>query len=192
MEVSSIGTNASTATAGACKATAPTTNTSVAAMLYAGATEAVAMIVVEISPSAPDFRPLSTCCSADPAMYSAVAIYIFTCPGATDPGVTVLALFTVFYKGFRSNNSVSTVDFVPEGVSIHDMRILLVGAGGVGSAIAAPPARRGFAQLDVADYDLARAQRAVAGTGAGAGADAAIRLDARDPGAVTAALQAYH
>ena len=33
-------------------------------MLYAGATEAVAMTVVEISPSAPDLSPLSSCCSA--------------------------------------------------------------------------------------------------------------------------------
>ena len=47
-------------------------------------------------------------------------------------------------------------------VSIHDMRILLVGAGGVGSAIAAIAARRDFAELVVADYDLARAQRAAA------------------------------
>ena len=31
-------------------------------MLYAGATEAVAMTVVEISPRAPDLRPLSSCC----------------------------------------------------------------------------------------------------------------------------------
>src|SRR5215469_8982484 len=65
IEQNSIGTNASTATAGACKATAPTTNTSVAAMLYAGATDAVAMIVVETSPRAPDLRPLSTTCSPD-------------------------------------------------------------------------------------------------------------------------------
>src|SRR5216110_3208209 len=51
-----FGTNARTATAGACSATAPTTNTRVAAMLYAGATDAVAMTVVEISPRAPDLR----------------------------------------------------------------------------------------------------------------------------------------
>jgi len=44
------------------------------------------------------------------------------------------------------------------------MRILLVGAGGVGAAFTAIAARRGFfAQVVVADYDLARAQRAAAG-----------------------------
>jgi len=65
------------------------------------------------------------------------------------------------------------------------MRILLVGAGGVGTAIAAIAARRGFAELVVADYDLARAQRAAGAT------SAAIRLDARDTGAVAAALKAH-
>jgi saccharopine dehydrogenase-like NADP-dependent oxidoreductase len=79
----------------------------------------------------------------------------------------------------------STVDFVSEGVSIHDMRILLMGAGGVGSAIAAIAARRGFAELVVADYDLARAQRAAGER------SAAIQLDARDSGAVAAAIKAY-
>ncbi|GAA1637355.1 saccharopine dehydrogenase family protein [Catellatospora bangladeshensis] len=44
------------------------------------------------------------------------------------------------------------------------MRILLVGAGGVGSAAAAIAARRDFFQLMVvADYSLERAQRAVSG-----------------------------
>jgi saccharopine dehydrogenase-like NADP-dependent oxidoreductase len=79
----------------------------------------------------------------------------------------------------------STVDFVSEGVSIHDMRILLVGAGGVGSAIAAIAARRGFAEVVVAEYDLARAQR-VAGE-----RSAVIQLDARDSGAVAAAIKAH-
>jgi saccharopine dehydrogenase-like NADP-dependent oxidoreductase len=65
------------------------------------------------------------------------------------------------------------------------MRILLVGAGGVGSAIAAIAARREFAELVVADYDLARAQRAAADR------SAAIRLDARDSGAVAEAIAAH-
>jgi saccharopine dehydrogenase (NAD+, L-lysine forming) len=44
------------------------------------------------------------------------------------------------------------------------MRILLVGAGGVGSAAVAIAARRPFFDaMVVADYDLARAQRAIAG-----------------------------
>src|SRR6266702_4386053 len=74
MEVSSIGTNARTATVGDCSATAPTTNTSVAAMLLAGATEGGALIVGGTRPKAPAFRPLSTCCSADWAIDSATAM----------------------------------------------------------------------------------------------------------------------
>ena len=42
------------------------------------------------------------------------------------------------------------------------MRILLVGAGGVGTAFARIAARRSFAELVIADYDLARAQHAAA------------------------------
>ncbi|SCF42498.1 Saccharopine dehydrogenase, NADP-dependent [Micromonospora purpureochromogenes] len=46
------------------------------------------------------------------------------------------------------------------------MRILLVGAGGVGSAAVAIAARRSFFEtVVVADYDLGRAERAVAGHG---------------------------
>jgi saccharopine dehydrogenase (NAD+, L-lysine forming) len=60
------------------------------------------------------------------------------------------------------------------------MRILLVGAGGVGTALARIAARRPFADLVVADYDLARAQRAAA---ARDGYEA-VQLDARDEQAV--------
>jgi saccharopine dehydrogenase-like NADP-dependent oxidoreductase len=67
------------------------------------------------------------------------------------------------------------------------MRILLVGAGGVGTAIARIAARRRFAELVVADYDLARAQRAAAASGS----YPAVRLDARDEQAV-AAVAAEH
>jgi saccharopine dehydrogenase (NAD+, L-lysine forming) len=88
-------------------------------------------------------------------------------------------------KGFRSNNSMSTLDSVSKRVSIHDMRILLVGAGGVGSAIARIAARRSFANLIIADYDLARVERAATGQ------CPAIRLDARDEGSVAAALDAH-
>ena len=56
------------------------------------------------------------------------------------------------------------------------MRILLVGAGGVGTALARIAARRRFAELVIADYDLARAQRAAA---ARDGYEA-VQLDARD------------
>jgi saccharopine dehydrogenase (NAD+, L-lysine forming) len=56
------------------------------------------------------------------------------------------------------------------------MRILLVGAGGVGTAFARIAARRRFAELVIADYDLERAQRAAA---ARDGFEA-VQLDARD------------
>ncbi len=63
------------------------------------------------------------------------------------------------------------------------MRILLAGAGGVGGAFAAIAARRDFFEtIVVADYDLARAERAAA-------VDArftAAQLDASDADAVTA------
>ncbi len=67
------------------------------------------------------------------------------------------------------------------------MRILLVGAGGVGTAFARIAARRPFAELVVADYDLGRAQRAAAAKDS----YQAVRLDARDE-AATAALLAAH
>ena len=67
------------------------------------------------------------------------------------------------------------------------MRILLVGAGGVGTAIARIAARRQFAELIVADYDLGRAQRAAASKDT----YTAVQLDARNE-AATAALLAEH
>ncbi len=67
------------------------------------------------------------------------------------------------------------------------MRILLVGAGGVGTAIARIAARRPFAELIVADYDLARAQHAAAAKDS----YVAVQLDARDE-AATAALLTEH
>ena len=67
------------------------------------------------------------------------------------------------------------------------MRILLVGAGGVGTAFARIAARRPFAELVIADYDLGRAQRAAA---AREGYEA-VQLDARDEQAI-AELLARH
>jgi saccharopine dehydrogenase-like NADP-dependent oxidoreductase len=68
------------------------------------------------------------------------------------------------------------------------MRILLVGAGGVGSAITKIAARRSFFDaMVVADYDLARAEGAVAALGPDARFTAA-RVDASDRAAVTALL----
>ncbi|MGO8962095.1 MAG: saccharopine dehydrogenase C-terminal domain-containing protein [Streptosporangiaceae bacterium] len=67
------------------------------------------------------------------------------------------------------------------------MRILLVGAGGVGTALARIAARRPFAELVIADYDLARAQRAAAAKDS----STAVQLDARDE-AATAGLLAEH
>jgi saccharopine dehydrogenase-like NADP-dependent oxidoreductase len=67
------------------------------------------------------------------------------------------------------------------------MRILLVGAGGVGTAFARIAARRPFADLIVADYDLARAQHAAAASDR----FTAVRLDARDEQAVADLLTAH-
>ena len=67
------------------------------------------------------------------------------------------------------------------------MRILLVGAGGVGGAVTAIAARREFVErLVVADYDPARSEKAVAAVG-----DprfVAARVDATDEAAVRALL----
>ncbi|HEX5595783.1 MAG TPA: saccharopine dehydrogenase C-terminal domain-containing protein [Micromonosporaceae bacterium] len=64
------------------------------------------------------------------------------------------------------------------------MRILFVGAGGVGSAAAAIAARRSFFEkLVVADYDLARATRAIAGLD---DRFIAARVDASSAEAITA------
>jgi saccharopine dehydrogenase-like NADP-dependent oxidoreductase len=67
------------------------------------------------------------------------------------------------------------------------MRILLVGAGGVGTAITRIAARRGFFdEIVVADYGLARAEAAVKTVN-----DArfrAVQVDANDSGAVAALL----
>ncbi len=68
------------------------------------------------------------------------------------------------------------------------MRILLVGAGGVGAAITAIARRRDFFEsVVVADHDLARAQRAAADDGR----FTAARVDASDTAAV-AALAKQH
>src|ERR1700728_4710726 len=67
------------------------------------------------------------------------------------------------------------------------MRILLVGAGGVGTAFARIAARRPFAELIIADYDLGRAQRAAAAKDG----YTAVQLDATDE-AATAGLLAEH
>jgi saccharopine dehydrogenase-like NADP-dependent oxidoreductase len=68
------------------------------------------------------------------------------------------------------------------------MRILLVGAGGVGTALARIAARRRFAELIIADYSLARAQHAAAASDT----YEAVRLDARDERAVTELLTRRH
>jgi saccharopine dehydrogenase (NAD+, L-lysine-forming) len=66
------------------------------------------------------------------------------------------------------------------------MRILLVGAGGVGTAFARIAARRPFADLVIADYDLRRAQHAAAARDS----YTAVQLDARDEQATAALLRA--
>jgi saccharopine dehydrogenase (NAD+, L-lysine forming) len=67
------------------------------------------------------------------------------------------------------------------------MRILLVGAGGVGTAFARIAARRPFAELVIADYDLSRAQHAAAAKES----YQAVQLDARDEKAIAALLTEY-
>ncbi|HEY4852199.1 MAG TPA: saccharopine dehydrogenase C-terminal domain-containing protein [Streptosporangiaceae bacterium] len=67
------------------------------------------------------------------------------------------------------------------------MRILLVGAGGVGTAFARIAARRPFAELVIADYDLARAQHAAAARDG----YRAVQLDARDEDTTAALLNEY-
>ncbi|GII78182.1 ATP-binding protein [Sphaerisporangium rufum] len=75
------------------------------------------------------------------------------------------------------------------------MRILLVGAGGVGSAVVPIAARRDFFQhIVVADHDRARAEAVVArqaGAPGGGARFSAIGLDAADRGAVEAALREH-
>ncbi|MER5933606.1 saccharopine dehydrogenase C-terminal domain-containing protein [Streptomyces sp. NPDC002054] len=69
------------------------------------------------------------------------------------------------------------------------MRVLLVGAGGVGTAITRIAARRDFFDhFVVADYDLARAEAAVAAVDNGAGRFSARRIDASDEAAVASLL----
>jgi saccharopine dehydrogenase (NAD+, L-lysine-forming) len=68
------------------------------------------------------------------------------------------------------------------------MRILLVGAGGVGAAFASIAARRGFFdRLVIADYDESRAQLAAAADGRFDGA----RVDASDEQSVTALVREH-
>ena len=64
------------------------------------------------------------------------------------------------------------------------MRILLVGAGGVGTAFAKIAAQRPFAELIVSDYDLARAERAAAASER----FRAVRIDASDEDSVARML----
>ncbi|MFI7896401.1 saccharopine dehydrogenase family protein [Streptomyces sp. CACIS-1.16CA] len=69
------------------------------------------------------------------------------------------------------------------------MRVLLVGAGGVGTAITRIAARRSFFDhMVVADYDLSRAEAAVAALGGNEGRFTALRVDASDRAAVAALI----
>ncbi|MFI9829041.1 saccharopine dehydrogenase family protein [Streptomyces sp. NPDC051913] len=72
------------------------------------------------------------------------------------------------------------------------MRVLLVGAGGVGGAITRIAARRPFFEaMVVADYDLARAEAAVAALGGAGARFRAERVDANDEPAVVALLERH-
>ncbi|MEV4015866.1 saccharopine dehydrogenase C-terminal domain-containing protein [Nonomuraea angiospora] len=72
------------------------------------------------------------------------------------------------------------------------MRILLIGAGGVGTAITRIAARRPFLNhMVVADYDLPRAKAAVAALGEQADRFTPVKIDAADRAAVTALLKEH-
>jgi saccharopine dehydrogenase-like NADP-dependent oxidoreductase len=75
------------------------------------------------------------------------------------------------------------------------MRILLVGAGGVGDAIAKIAARRDFFEtMIVSDYDLSRAERTIAwisARGEDRGRFVAAKIDASDPGSVASVAAAH-
>jgi len=77
----------------------------------------------------------------------------------------------------------------------YPMRILLVGAGGVGDAIAKIAARRDFFEtMVVSDYDLSRAERTIAwieSKGQARGRFVAAQIDASDPESVTAVATAH-
>ncbi len=71
------------------------------------------------------------------------------------------------------------------------MRILVIGAGGVGSAVVAIAARRDFFErMVVADYDAGRADRAIARHAAD-GRFAAARVDASNAGAIEALVREH-
>jgi saccharopine dehydrogenase-like NADP-dependent oxidoreductase len=80
--------------------------------------------------------------------------------------------------------------------TVPRMRILIVGAGGVGDAIAKIAATRSFYEaVVVSDYDVSRAERTVAWIAQRHGADVAARfhtsrIDASDPDAVAAVARA--
>ena len=72
---------------------------------------------------------------------------------------------------------------------VCDMRVLLVGAGGVGTAVTHIAARRGFlSHMVVADYDLTRAEAAVAAHEQHPGRFSSRRLDASHEDAVRQVL----
>ncbi|MFE2052087.1 saccharopine dehydrogenase family protein [Streptomyces sp. NPDC059459] len=72
------------------------------------------------------------------------------------------------------------------------MRVLLVGAGGVGGAVTRIAARREYlTHMVVADYDLSRAQAAVEALPGQEDRFSALRLDASDEEAVRRALTAH-
>src|SRR5690606_23014356 len=76
------------------------------------------------------------------------------------------------------------------------MRILLVGAGGVGDAIAKIAARRDFFEpMVVSDYDLTRAERTLSWIEAKHGPQGerfvAARIDASDPDSVAAVAREH-
>ncbi|MDX2565442.1 saccharopine dehydrogenase NADP-binding domain-containing protein [Streptomyces sp. TX20-6-3] len=73
------------------------------------------------------------------------------------------------------------------------MRVLLVGAGGVGTAISKIAARRSFFDhMVIADYDASRAEAAVTALGESGSRFSAARVDASDQEAVVDLLRQKH
>ena len=69
------------------------------------------------------------------------------------------------------------------------MRVLVVGAGGVGGAFAHIAARRGsFEKVVIADYDRERAEKAASGAAGFSG----VKIDASDESSITELIKAEH
>src|SRR2546423_6359298 len=178
--MNNIGMNATMMTKGVLNPTKKTTKPSVAARLYAGAVEATPITMLASRLSAPFLRPFSAGTSAYGRATSAAVM-------ATPPRelqATVVADFGHFDKCFRRIRPSARRD---PGVRSAAMRVLVMGAGGVGSAFARIAARRDVVEhVVLAEYDEDRAARAAAAAG---DRFSAVRVDAADEQSVADLLR---